>query len=153
MRNEEFLATTRLAKWPILMRLLSALRLIEDQPSILTDVHYADRWFLPALDSARSSYQPPVSAGDVVLLESEVLPAASFLDPKMGWARYVKGQLLHYRLPGWHDRMFHDEGAADEIAEVLAPLLNDADAKAADSASRQESLAPAAGVESAIAIY
>jgi hypothetical protein len=57
------------------------------------------------------------------MLQSEMLPLAKFLDPKMGWSNLVKGQLLHYRVPGWHDRMFHDRGAA-MIAEHLQPLLD-----------------------------
>jgi amino acid adenylation domain-containing protein len=128
IRIEQFLATTRLAKWNRLMRLLSTLRFIED-PSKLTEAGWEERWFLPALVSARKNYQAPVSTGDVVLLESERLPLANFVDPKMGWSNLVKGQLLHYRLPGWHDRMFHDEGAA-VIAEHLRPLLDRVDAEA-----------------------
>jgi amino acid adenylation domain-containing protein len=128
MRIDELLATTRLGKWNGLMRLLSSLRLIED-PSKHTEVGWEDRWFLPALVSARNNYQAPVSTGDVVLLESGTLPVANFMDPKMGWSNLVKGRLLHYRLPGWHDRMFHDEGAA-MIAEHLRPLLDRVDAEA-----------------------
>jgi amino acid adenylation domain-containing protein len=128
IRIDQFLATTRLAKWNRLMSLLSRLRLIED-PSNLTEEGSEDRWFLPALVSARNNYQAPVSTGDVVLLESEVLPLADFVDPTMGWSDLVKGQLLHYRLSGWHDRMFHDEGAAT-IAEHLRPLLDRVDAEA-----------------------
>ena len=128
IRIEQFLATTRLAKWSRLMHLLSTLRLIED-PSKLTEVGWEDRWFLPALVSARNNYHPPESAGDVVLLQSNELPVANFVDPKMGWSNLVKGRLLHYRLPGWHDRMFHDEGAA-MIAEHLRPLLDRVDAEA-----------------------
>jgi len=110
------------------MRLLSTLRLIED-PSTLTEVGWEERWFLPALVSARDNYQAAVSTGDVVLLESEVLPLADFVDPTMGWSDLVRGQLLHYRLPGWHDRMFHDEGVAI-IAGHLRPLLDRIDAEA-----------------------
>jgi amino acid adenylation domain-containing protein len=128
IRTDQFLATTRIAKWNRLMRLLSTLRLIED-PAKLTEEGLEDRWFLPALVSARNKYQAPVSTGDVVLLESEVLPLANFVDPTMGWSDLVKGQLLHYRLPGWHDRMFHNEGAAI-IAEHLRPLLDRIDAEA-----------------------
>jgi thioesterase domain-containing protein len=76
--------------------------------------------------SARKNYQAPESTGDVVLLESERLLLANFVDPKMGWSKLVKGQLLHYRLPGWHDHMFRDEGAA-VIAEHLRPLLDRVD--------------------------
>jgi hypothetical protein len=54
---------------------------------------------------------------------SQVQPLADFVDPTMGCSDLVKGQPLHYRLPGWHDRMFHDEGAA-LIAEHLRPLLD-----------------------------
>ena len=122
IRIEQFLATTRVAKWTKLMRVLSTLRLIEDH-SKLTEQGWQDRWFLPALESARSNYQAPVSTGHVVMLQSEMLPLAKFLDPKMGWSNLVKGQLLHYRVPGWHDRMFHDRGAA-MIAEHLQPLLD-----------------------------
>jgi amino acid adenylation domain-containing protein len=128
IRTDQFLATTRLGKWNRLMRLLSTLRLIED-PSKLTEEGLEDRWFLPALVSARNKYQAPVSTGDVVLLESEVLPLANFVDPTMGWSDLVQGQLLHYRLPGWHDRMFHNEGAAI-VAEHLRPLIDRIDAEA-----------------------
>jgi thioesterase domain-containing protein/acyl carrier protein len=128
IRIDQFLATTRLATWNRLMRLLSRLRLIED-PSKLTEEGLEDRWFLPALVSARNNYQAPVSTGDVVLLESEVLPLADFVDPTMGWSSLVTGHLLHYRLPGWHDRMFHDEGATI-ITEHLRPLLDRVDAAA-----------------------
>jgi hypothetical protein len=125
---EEFLGSTRLARWNGLIPLLSALRLTE-HPSTLAKVLSEDRWFLPALESARKNYQPPVSTSDVVLLQSEVLPAADFVDPKMGWSSLVKDQLLHYRIPGWHNRMFRDQGAAT-IAEHLRPLLNRVDAEA-----------------------
>jgi amino acid adenylation domain-containing protein len=128
IRLEQFLATTRLAKWSWLVRLLSMLRLIED-PSNLTEAGWEERWFLPALVSARSNYQAPVSTGDVVLLESGAVPPANFVAPKMGWSSLVTGRLLHYRLPGWHDRMFHDKGAA-MIAEHLRPLLDRVDSEA-----------------------
>jgi hypothetical protein len=48
----------------------------------------------------RRQYLSPT--GDVVLLQSGVLPIAKFVDPKMGWSNVVKGQILRYRLPGWH---------------------------------------------------
>jgi amino acid adenylation domain-containing protein len=126
---EEFLSTTRLARWPWLMHLLSALHLIEG-PSTPTQVRWEDRWFLPALDSARNNYRAPMSSGDVVLLHSEVVPIATFIDPTMGWSTLVQGQLLHYRLRGWHDHMFRDERAVARIAALLQPLLIKADAKA-----------------------
>jgi thioesterase domain-containing protein len=128
MRIDEFLATTRLGKWNGLMRLLSAWRLIED-PSTFNQARCENRWFLPALESARDNYHPPESTGDVVLLQSNALPVADFVDAKMGWSSLVTGHFLHYRLPGWHDRMFHDEGAA-MIAEHLRPLLDRVDAAA-----------------------
>jgi amino acid adenylation domain-containing protein len=125
---EEFLATTSLVKWHWLMVLMSALGLIQD-PAALTEAPLEDRWFLPALERARNSYRPSMSTGDVVLLQSGVLPVANFVDPKMGWSDLVTGQLLHYRLPGWHDRIFHDKGAA-LIAQYLRPLLERVDAQA-----------------------
>jgi hypothetical protein len=64
-----------------------------------------------------------------VLLESQVLPLASFVDPTMGWSNLVKGQLLHYRLPAWHDFVFRDERAVAKIAAILRPLLNQIDAQ------------------------
>jgi amino acid adenylation domain-containing protein len=127
MRIDEFLATTRLGKWHGLMRLLSAWRLTED-PSAVNHARSEDGWFLPALVSARDSYHPPASTGDVVLLQSNMIPAADFVDAKMGWSGLATGRLLHYRLPGWHDRMFHDEGVA-LIAEHLRPVLDHVDAE------------------------
>ena len=34
-----------------------------------------------------------MSTGDVVLLQSEEM-VTSFVDPKMGWSNFVKGQIL-----------------------------------------------------------
>jgi len=110
------------------MRLLSALRLSED-PSALARARCQDSWFLPALGRARDHYHPPKSTGDVVLLQSDELPVADFVDADMGWASLVKGRLLHHRIPGWHDSMFHDQGAV-LIAEHLRPLLERIDAEA-----------------------
>jgi hypothetical protein len=31
---------------------------------------------------------------------------------RLGSSALDPDRLLHYRLPGWHDRMFHDEGVA-----------------------------------------
>jgi hypothetical protein len=107
------------------------LRLIE-HPSTVAQVLSEDRWFLPALESARNNYQPPQCSFDVLLLQSGVLPVADFVDPKMGWSGLVTGQLLHYRIPGWHDRMFYDQGAA-AIAEHLRPLLGRVDAQGGTS--------------------
>jgi hypothetical protein len=54
----------------------------------------------------------------------------------MGWADLIKGQLLRYRLPGWHDRMFHDQGAG-MIADHLRALLDRVDAEAGMFATGQ----------------
>ena len=108
--------------------LLSALHLIES-PSKPGDEQWMNRWVLQALEYARAIYQPPASAGDVVLLQSEQLPVGRFIDPKMGWSDFVTGQLLLYRIPGWHELMFDDEGAVALIAEHLRPLLNQVDAE------------------------
>jgi hypothetical protein len=51
-----------------------------------------------------------------------MLPVADFVDAKMSWSSPVTGH-LHYRVSGWHDRMFHDECAA-VIAEHLRTLLD-----------------------------
>ena len=84
---------------------------------------------LQALEYARAIYQPPASAGDVVLLQREQLPVSRFIDPKMGWSDFVTSQLLLYRIPGGHALMFDDEGAVALIAEHLRPLLNQVDAE------------------------
>ena len=68
-----------------------------------------------------------MSTGDVVLLQSEEM-VTSFVGPKMGWSNFVKGQILLYRIPGWHTDMFQDEGAS-LIAEYLRPLLERVDAE------------------------
>jgi len=47
----------------------------------------------------------------------------------MGWSNLVQGQLLHYRLPAWHDFVFRDERAVAKIAAILRPLLNQIDAQ------------------------
>jgi hypothetical protein len=64
-----------------------------------------------------------------VLLQSNVLPVADFVDAQMGWSSLVSGRLLHYRIPGWHDRMFHDQGVTI-MAEHLRLLLDRVDAEA-----------------------
>jgi amino acid adenylation domain-containing protein len=125
---DEFMASTRSGKWNRLIRTSAALGLIKDLEEF-TALRNQDRWFLPALERARAEYQVPAATGDVVLLESSMLPVSRWSDQKMGWSSLVKGELLHYRLPGWHDRMFHDEGAV-MIAEHLRPLLDRIDAEA-----------------------
>jgi len=126
---DEFMASTKFGKWnDRLIRTSAALGLIKDREEF-NALRNQDRWFLPALERARAEYQVPTATSDVVLLESNMLPISRWSDQKMGWGDLVKGQLLHYRLPGWHDRMFHDEGAA-MIAEHLRPLLDRVDAEA-----------------------
>jgi thioesterase domain-containing protein/acyl carrier protein len=122
----EALASYRLVRGSRILNLLSALRLIED-PSELGKEDWANRWFLPALEEARDHYQATPSTGDVVMLQSEEM-VTSFADPKMGWSNFVNGQLLLYRIPGWHTDMFQDAGAA-LIAEHLRPLLDRVDAE------------------------
>jgi thioesterase domain-containing protein len=73
-----------------------------------------------------TTYEASMFTGDVVLLQSEEM-VTSFVDPKMGWSNFVKGQILLYRIPGWHTDMFQDEGAS-LIAEYLRPLLERVDA-------------------------
>jgi thioesterase domain-containing protein len=90
-------------------------------------VGWEDSWFLPALEDAVAKYQTIESTGDVVLLQSEQVPVGRFVDPKMGWSNFVNGHLLHYRIPGWHQRMFDDEGAVALITEHLRPLLDQVD--------------------------
>jgi amino acid adenylation domain-containing protein len=128
MRTEELIASSRLAKWNRLIRLSTALRLIQD-PAEFTALSHQDRWFLPTFNSARKDYRAPVASGDVVLLESSMLPVTRQRDPKMGWSNLVQGQLLHYRLPAWHDFMFRDERAVAKIAAILQPLLIQIDAR------------------------
>jgi len=64
---------------------------------------------LPAVEEARDHYEASMFTGDVVLLQSEEM-VTSFVDPKMGWSNFVKGQILLYRIPSWHTDMFQDEG-------------------------------------------
>jgi thioesterase domain-containing protein len=126
---DEFMASTKFGKWnDRLIRTSAALGLIKDREEF-NALRNQDRWFLPALERARAEYQVSTATSDVVLLESNMLPISRWSDQKMGWGDLVKGQLLHCRLPGWHDRMFHDEGAA-MIAEHLRPLLDRVDAEA-----------------------
>jgi thioesterase domain-containing protein len=125
LRVAEALASYRLVRVSKILNLLSVLGVIEDS-SNLGKEDWANRWFLPALEDARDNYQASVSAGGVVILQSEEM-VTSFADPKMGWSKFVNGQLLLYRIPGWHTDMFQDAGAA-LIAEHLRPLLERVDA-------------------------
>ena len=127
LRFDEFVASTRFPKWNRLIRTLAALGLIKDLEEF-TALSHQDRWFLPALERARDDYQAPAATGDVVLLESNMLPVSRWSDQKMGWCDLVEGQLLHYRLPAWHDFIFRDECAVARIAAILRPLLDQVDA-------------------------
>jgi amino acid adenylation domain-containing protein len=126
LRFDEFVASTRFAKWNWLIRTSAALGLIKDLEEF-NALSHQDRWFLPALERARDDYQAPAATGDVVLLESNMLPVSRWSDRKMGWCDLVEGQLLHYRLPAWHDFIFRDECAVARIAAILRPLLDEVD--------------------------
>jgi thioesterase domain-containing protein/acyl carrier protein len=121
----EALASYRLVRASKILNLLFALRLIDD-PESLGKEDWANRWFLPVLEEARDNYETPVSGGDVVLLQSEEM-VTTFVDPKMGWTDYIKGQISVHRIRGWHTDMFQDQGAP-LIAEHLLPLLEQVDA-------------------------
>jgi hypothetical protein len=86
-----------------------------------------DRWFLPALDRSREGYEARATTGDVLLLESSVLPVSRWSDQNMGWGALVEGQLLHHRLPAWHETMFRDEASVANIAAILRPLFDRVD--------------------------
>jgi amino acid adenylation domain-containing protein len=129
IRLEEFLATTSLVKSDRLMRLLAALRLIED-PAKPRELTWEDRLFQPALEEARDRHRVSTSSGDVVLLQSDQNWFAADVDPTMGWSTHVTGRILNFRLPGWHSHMFVDDAGATLIAEHLEPLLARIDAAA-----------------------
>jgi thioesterase domain-containing protein len=121
IKLEEFLATTRIAKWQRVMRLFSALHLIEDAAKP-QELSWEDRLFLPALAEARDRHQVSTSSSDVVLLHSAAWGAA-LVDPSMGWSTHVTGQILGFKVPGWHEYMFHEDRSCAIIAERLKPLL------------------------------
>ena len=127
LRFEEFIATSKLARSSRFIRLATALGIIRDRDEF-TALTHLDRWFLPALERARNDYRPPVSAGDVLLLESDMLPVSRWSDQHMGWGDRVEGQLLHHRLPGWHNDIFRDEDTVTRVARILRPLLEQVDA-------------------------
>jgi amino acid adenylation domain-containing protein len=127
LRFEEFMATSKLAKWQRLIRIATALRIIRNAEEF-TALSHQDRWFLPALKRARDDYQAAATTGDVVLLESDMLPVSRWSDQNMGWGDKIEGQLLHYRLPGWHNAIFRDECTVARIAAILQPLLDQVDA-------------------------
>jgi hypothetical protein len=126
LRIEEYLGQTRLVRWNKFLNLLSSLGLMED-PSEAVEVNSRGGWFLPALQEALANYRVPVTTSDVVLLNSEIVPVADFIDPTLGWSDFVEGRLLHYRVPGFHYYMFQDEKAAALTAESLKPLLDRVD--------------------------
>jgi hypothetical protein len=121
------MATSKLAKWQRLIRIATALRIIRNAEEF-TALSHQDRWFLPALTRARDDYQAAATTGDVVLLESDMLPVSRWSDQNMGWGDKIEGQLLHYRLPGWHNAIFRDECTVARIAAIFQPLLDQVDA-------------------------
>jgi amino acid adenylation domain-containing protein len=129
IRLEEWLASTSLVKSDRLMRLLAALRLIED-PNKPRELTWEDRLFQPALEEARDRHKVSTSSGDVVLLQSDQLWFVGALDPTMGWSTHVTGRIHDFRLPGWHTYMFDDVPGATLIAKHLEPLLARIDAAA-----------------------
>jgi len=133
----EALASYRVVRASKILNLLSAMHLIADLAKLGKE-DWANRWFLPAVEEARDNYEASVSSIDVVLLQSEEM-VTSFVDPKMGWSNFVKGQLLLYKIPGWHTDMFQDEGAP-LIAEHLRPLLEQVDAAHDRAVTAQTSL-------------
>jgi hypothetical protein len=76
---------------------------------------------------ARADYQARTATGDMVLLESNSLPAGRWADQNMGWGGLVEGQLLHYRLPAGHEMIFRDRFSVARIAAILRPLLDQVD--------------------------
>ncbi|AXC12632.1 Peptide synthetase [Acidisarcina polymorpha] len=139
LRLEEYLAQTRVFKWTRFLKLLSQLRLLED-PSAPIEINSRGAWFLPALRNACANYQVPATTDDVVLLVSETVPNAHFVNPTLGWSNFVKGKLSHYRLPEFHNYMFKNNATVAQIAEHLEPLLKQVDlniSQLGDSADRK----------------
>jgi hypothetical protein len=137
-------ATTRFAKWNRVIRSLAALGLIKNLEEF-TALTNQDIWFLSDLMRARAEYQAPATTGDVVLFESNDLPISRWSDQNMGWGNLVRGQLLHYRLPAWHDTLFRDERSVGRIAAILRPLFDQVDTsgsigRTAQSADRKDPL-------------
>jgi hypothetical protein len=122
-------------RWKKFLNLLSKFRLAEELRELGKE-DWENRWFLSALADAQANYQPCASTGDVVLFQSAQIPVSRFVDPKMGWSKFINGQLLIYRLPGSHEGMFKDERAVPMIAEHLGPLLDDVDQALVRSAHR-----------------
>ncbi len=144
LQFDEFVATTRFAKWNRLIRTLVALGLIKSLEEF-TALTNQDIWFLSDLMRARVEYQAPATTGDVVLFESNELPISRWSDQNMGWGDLVRGQLLRYRLPAWHDTLFRDERSVGRIAAILRPLLDQVDTSGgightAESADRKDPL-------------
>jgi thioesterase domain-containing protein len=144
LRFDEFVATTRFAKWNRLIRTLVALGLIKNLEEF-TALTNQDIWFLFDLMRARAEYQAPASTDDVVLLESNDIPISRWLDKNMGWGDLVTGRLLHCRLPAWHLTLFRDECSISRIAAILRPLFDQVDTSGgighgARSANRKDPL-------------
>ena len=113
LRFDEFMASTRFGKWNNrLIRTSAALGLIKDLEEF-TALRNQDRWFLPALERARAEYQVPAATGDVVLLESNILPISRWSDQKMGWGDLVEKATKNGDFPVTKPNVF--------LVETLAP--------------------------------
>ncbi|SIT48141.1 Linear gramicidin synthase subunit B (Includes: ATP-dependent D-leucine adenylase; Leucine racemase (ATP-hydrolyzing); ATP-dependent alanine adenylase; ATP-dependent D-valine adenylase; Valine racemase (ATP-hydrolyzing)) (fragment) [Paraburkholderia piptadeniae] len=126
LRIAQFLGSTRVVRWKKMLNLLSKFHLAEELRELGKE-DWANRWFLSALADAQANYQPSESTCDVVLLQSAQIPVSRFVDPKMGWSRFINGRLLICRLPGSHEGMFKDERAVPMLVKHLGPLLDDVD--------------------------
>ncbi len=118
-----------LATYPSLRRtrildVAAALGLVDKKPLGRED--WGNRWFLPHLEEARDNYAVRPGKDTLVVLRSDemILP---FADQQLGWAAEAADRLVTADIPGWHTGMFQGAGAG-RIAEVLAPLLAEADA-------------------------
>ena len=125
-RVAEILASDglRLVRMSGVLDLATALHLIRG--ATLEPQDWTARVVLPSLEEARERYRACASVGKLVLFKSGRI-ITRFADPKMGWSDLVNGQLLVYRVPGWHADMYQE--GADLIAEHLRPLLDQVDAE------------------------
>jgi hypothetical protein len=107
-----------ISRWKKVIRFMSVFSIAKEIQDLSKN-----RWFLSVLGKAADHYQVSPASSDVVLLQSERVVMAPSVDPKMGWSEFAEGQLLHYRIPGWHEYMYRDDGAVAAMAEQLRPLL------------------------------